>query len=222
MRQTRTAFTCATVLLGWLMLASLFGVGNGESAKLRGLIVGRTGETLTVKTSDGTSTVVLTDYTKVQKPKGLGLRKTQMSFTALIPGLRISVVGVGDEQGRLVAKSITFSEDDLRAAESIQVGLTPTQEAVGAKQQSIEANKVQIAANRERIGANEKQIAENDQEIKNVSERLSNLTEFDTKVEVNVYVASGSKRISTKDQSSLIELAHNDVNLKGHLIEVKG
>ena len=134
--------------------------------KTRGLIVGRTGDTLAVKTGDGNITVVLTDSTKAQKPKGLGLRKAQMSFSAFVPGLRITVAGVYDAHNRLVAKTITFSGRDLQAAEAIQAGLTPTQQAVDVNQQNIKANRVQIAANQERIGANEKHIAENDQEIK--------------------------------------------------------
>jgi hypothetical protein len=39
---------------------------------------------------------VLTDDTKVQQPKGLGMRKKQLSATVLVPGLRVSVDGVGD------------------------------------------------------------------------------------------------------------------------------
>ena len=110
-----------------------------------------------------------------------------MSFTALIPGLKVSVYGVGDAQNRVVAKTITFSGDDLRTAETIQAGLFPTQQAVGINQQNIEvnkqniaANKLEIAANRERIGANEEQIAASQQEIQDVSKRFSDLTEFDT------------------------------------------
>jgi Asp-tRNA(Asn)/Glu-tRNA(Gln) amidotransferase C subunit len=155
-----------------------------------------------MKTGDRNITVVLTDSTKAQKPKGLGLRKTQMSFSALIPGLRITVAGVYDAQNRLVAKSITLSGDDLRAAEAIQAGLTPTQQAVDVNQQNIEANKVQIAANHERIGVKEEQIEENDQEIKDVSERFSNLTEFDTRGETTVFFASGSKSISAAHRST--------------------
>ena len=175
------------VLLCWMTLGSMHGIDIGEKVKLRGLIVGRTGETLTVKTAHANVTVVLTDDTKAQKPKGLGLRKTQMSFTALIPGLKVSVDGVGDAQNRVVDKTITFSGDDLRTAETIQAGLFPTQQAVGINQQNIEvnkqniaANKLGIAANRERIGANEEQIAASQQEIQDVSKRFSDLTEFDT------------------------------------------
>src|SRR5690348_6128316 len=124
MLEVRKGIFVITVLF-CITLGSLHGDDNSDTVKVRGLITHRTSETLIVKTSEGNSvTVVLTDFTKVQKPKGLGLRKTQMSFTALMPGLKISVDGVHDEQNRVVAKNITFSGDDLRTAETIQAGLT--------------------------------------------------------------------------------------------------
>ena len=215
MHGSRRWTTAVIVLVGWLTLATLHGLDNSEKVKISGLITGRTGDTLKVKTSDGNITVVLTDDTKVRKPKGLGLRKTEMSFVALIPGLKISVDGFRDEQNRMVADTITFSGDDLKTAESIQAGLSPTQEAVEANKENIATNKVQIAANREKISSNE-------QEIEDVSKRFSDLTEFDTKGEATVFFASGSKSISAKDQTALKDLAHNAVNLTGYLIEVRG
>jgi OmpA-OmpF porin, OOP family len=215
MCRTRRCTAVFAVVLCWMAVGWLYGADNSEKVKVRGLITGRTGETLTVKTADGNVTVVLTDATKVQKPKGLGLRKTQMSFTALIPGLKISVDGVHDEQSRVVASTITFGGDDLRSAEAIQAGLAPTQQAVEVNQQNIEANKVQLAAQRERIASNE-------QEIQDVSKRFSDLTEFDTKGEAAVYFASGKKTISAKDKTALMDLAHNAVNLTGYIIQVKG
>jgi OmpA-OmpF porin, OOP family len=210
-------------VLCWIALGSLYSADNGEKVKVRGLITNRTGETLTVKTPEGNSvTVVLTDLTKVQQPKGLGLRKTQMSFTALMPGLKISAEGVRDEQSRLVAQTITFSGDDLRTAETIQAGLTPTQEGVEANKQNIEANKVQIASNQEKISTNQQQIATNKQDIEDVSKRFSDLTEFDTKAETAVYFASGSKTISAKDKATLKDLSRQAVNLTGYIIQVKG
>ena len=65
-----------------------------------------------------------------------------MSFTALIPGLRVSVKGLHDEKGQLVADVINFSGEDLKTAEAIQAGLTPTQQGVESNKQA--ANKVQI------------------------------------------------------------------------------
>src|SRR6266576_6773634 len=136
MHGSRRWTTAVIVLVGWLTLATLHGLENSEKVKIHGLITGRTGDKLKVKTSDGSITVVLTDDTKVRKPKGLGLRKTQMSFMALIPGLKISVDGFRDEQSRLVTDAITFSGDELKTAESIQAGPTPTQEGVEANKEN--------------------------------------------------------------------------------------
>ena len=221
MRMIRRRAIAVTVLLGWLMLGTLH-ASDTEKAKVQGLITSRTGDTLTIKTSDASVTVVITDDTKVQQPKGLGLRKTQMSFAALIPGLKVTVEGAHNEQSQLVAKKITFSGDDLKTAEAIQAGLVPTQQAVATNQQNIESNKVQIASNREKIGTNEQAIAANQQDIQDVSQRFSDLTDFDTKGEATIYFSSGSSKISPKDQSALKDLAKNASGLTGYLVEVKG
>jgi OmpA-OmpF porin, OOP family len=215
MHELRKWTIAFAILLCWVALSPSYGADDSGKVKVHGLITGRTGETLIVRSGEGNVTVVLTDDTKVQKPKGLGLRKTQMSFTALIPGLKISVDGVRDAKGRVVANTITFSGDDLKTAETIQAGLTPTQQAVEVNQQNIETNKVQIAANREKIASNE-------QEIEDVSKRFSDLTEYDTKGEAAVYFKSGSRTISAKDKTALMDLAHNAVNLTGYIIQVKG
>ena len=84
----------------------------GEKVKESGLIIGRSGEALTVKTNDmGNITVVLTDDTKVEQPKGLlKVRKTDMGMAVLVPGLAVQVEGVGDANGRVTAEKIKFSE----------------------------------------------------------------------------------------------------------------
>ena len=139
------------------MAAALaYGAGNGDKVKIKGLITQRTGETLIVKTPDGGNVVVvLTDDTKVQKPKGLGLRRTQMSAAILIPGLKVQVNGVGDAQTRVVADTINYSQDDLETAETIQAGLTPTRQAVSVNQQNIQANSQNIQRNSQGVAANQ-------------------------------------------------------------------
>lgn len=210
------------VLLCWMTLAPGFAADNGQQVKIRGLITTRTADNLTVKTSEGQVNVVITDDTKVRKPKGLGIRKEQMSFTALMPGLMVSIEGFQDAQNRIIAKTITFSGHDLETAERIQAGLAPTQQAVETNEQNIEANKQDIAANKDQIAANKEQIGANEAEIESVSKRFSNLTEFDTKAEMSVFFSSGSKALSAKDKAALMDLARNAVNLTGYIIQVKG
>jgi len=237
MRQTWKPMVTYIVVLCCLSIGLAYGASNGEKVKVKGLITTRTGETLTMKTADaGNVIVVLTDDTKVQQPKGLGLRKKQMSATALIPGLKISVDGIGNAQSRVTAQTITFDADDLQLAETIQAGLTPTQRAVDTNQQNIASNKqniqsnqkdiaanqVQTAANKERISANQEQIEANQQDIQATTKRFSELSEYDTKGDVSVNFAVGKSVISASDKTALSTLAHDAVNLTGYIIQVKG
>jgi OOP family OmpA-OmpF porin len=225
------------VLLCCLAVGSVYGRGDGDKVKIRGMITTRTGESLTVRTQDGGSvTVVLTDDTKVQQPKGLGLRKKQMSAAVLIPGLKISVDGNGNAQSQVTATTINFNQDDLQLAETIQAGLTPTQQQVQANQQKIKANQKDIQANQQgikanqagvqnnaqQIGANQEQIATNMKEIEETSKRFNDLTDYEVKGEATVNFAVASSVISANDKDALVKLAHNAVNLTGYIVEVKG
>ena len=235
MRTSKSMAVCSTVLCG-LLVGLAFGVSNGEKAKVKGVIATRTGETLVLATDSGNVTVVLNDDTKVQQPKGLGLRKKQMSVTVLVPGLRVTADGVGDAQSRVVAKSITFDADDLQMAEAIQAGLTPTKQAVATNQQNIAANKkatqanaqgVQtnsqdIAANQAATSANQQAISANQQQIADTTKRFSELSEYDTKADVKVNFAVGKSVISADDKAALQKLAKDAVGTTGYIIDVKG
>src|SRR5882762_8224382 len=236
MKQTWKQLMAGTVML-YCQSGLAYAGSGGENVKIKGLITTRTGETLTIKTADGGSvSVVLTDSTKVQQPKGLGLRKKQMSAAVLIPGLKISVDGIGDAQSRVTAKTITFDAGDLQLAETIQAGLTPTRHAVQTNQQNIASNKqdiqgnqqaiianqVQTAANKQQIASNQEQIESNQQDIEATNKRFSELSEYDTKGNVTVNFAVGKSVISASDKAALSALAHEAVNLTGYIIQVKG
>lgn len=211
-------------LLACLLVGVTYGVANGEKAKTKGLIVGRDSDSLTLKTPESPNqVVVLTDYTKVVQPKGLfQIRKEEMGFTALIPGLRVEVEGIGDAQNRIVAQTIKFNKDDLKTAQAIEAGLVPTQQSVQANKENIQANKEDIAANKVQIAANKQNIEESQQDIQDVNKRFSELSDYDTKSTVNVYFASGSTAIPAKDKDALTKLGSDAVALKGYLIQVKG
>ena len=101
MRTSKSMVVCSAVQCG-LLVGLAYGVSNGEKAEVKGVIATRTGETLVLATDSGNVTVVLNDDTKVQ-PKGLGMRKKQMSVTVLVPSLRITADGVGVSKFRLRA-----------------------------------------------------------------------------------------------------------------------
>jgi len=231
--QRRMTVVC---LMALLFLASAFAVGD-DKAKVKGMINTRTGETLIVQSGGQNTTVVLTDDTKTRDRKGLfGLDKQQISSAVLIPGLKISVDGVSDDQGRIVAKTITVDGDDLETSEMIEAGLHPTAEQVAANMQKLEAHQgqlaghdAQLAAQKENIETNQQNIAANkeqtEQNIKDIEEheqRFAALTDFDVKGEATVKFKVGSSTISKEDEEQLKQLAQSAAGLKGYIVEVMG
>jgi OmpA-OmpF porin, OOP family len=230
-----------TIVVGLMTLffvASVAAFGaSGDKAKVQGMIISRAGETMVVQNSEGKTTVVLADDTKTKDNTGLfGLDRTELSHVVLIPGLKVSIDGVSDDQGRIAAKTITVDGDDLETAELIQAGLHPTAEQVATNvqtlaehQEKIESNKVQLAAQREYIDQNKQNIAANkqqiDQNIKDTQEntdRFMALAEYDVKGQATVNFDVGSSKLSAKDLIELKELANNATRLTGYIIEVTG
>lgn len=217
------------VVITLAVAISGFAAGN-DKAEVKGMIISRTGETLILSGPSGRTTVVLTGDTTTKDDKGLfGLEKQHMSDVVLIPGLKVDVDGVTDDQGRVVAKTITVDGDDLETAEMIQSGLHPTAEqvaanmkAIEANQQGVAANKVQLASQKESIESNTQQINQNIKDIEENTNRFSALSEYDTKAQATVNFDVGSTKISAKDQIELKELANTATRLKGYIIEVTG
>jgi OmpA-OmpF porin, OOP family len=230
--------TIVVSLMALVFLASLVAFGaNGDKAKVKGMIISRTGETLIVNGPDGKVTVVLADDTRTKDNVGLfGWGRKEMSSVVLIPGLKVSVDGVSDDQGRVAAKTITVDADDLETAEMIQSGLHPTAEQVAANvqtlaehQDKIETNKAQIAAHKQYIETNQQNIATNkqqiDQNIKDIQEntdRFMALSEYDVKGQATVKFNVGSAKIAPADEEQLKQLAQTATGLKGYIIEVMG
>jgi len=228
--------TIVVSLMALFFLASIFAFG-GDKAEVKGMIIARTGETLIVKSGEATTTVVLTDNTSTRDDKGLfGLDKQLMSSAVLIPGLKVDIDGAPDDQGRVVAQTITVDGDDLEAAEMIQSGLHPTAEQVATNVQMLESHRgqlashdMQLAAQRENIDTNQQNIAANrqkiEQSIKDISEntqRFTALSEYDVKGEATVKFKIGSSTISKQDQQVLKTLAETAKGLTGYIVEVTG
>ena len=228
--------TLVVSLMASSLLVSVFAFG-GDKAKVKGMIRSRTGETLIVKSGDGNTTVVLTDDTRTKDDKGLfGLDKQYYSNVVLIPGLKVKVDGTSDDQGRVVAKTITVDGDDLETAEMIQSGLHPTAEQVAANMQTLEAHRGQLAGhetqlaaqkenietNQQNIAANKQQIEQNIKDIEENTQRFTALSEYDVKGEATVKFDSGSSKISAQDQETLKQLAQTARGLTGYIIEVTG
>lgn len=224
------------VLVAFVVLGTVCAWG-GEKAEVKGMITARTGETLVVKGNAGTTTVVLTDDTTTKDDKGVfGLEKQQMSSVVLIPGLKVDVDGTSDDQGRVVAKTITVDGDDLETAEMIQSGLTPTAEQVeknvqtlASHQQDLAGHQMQLASqkeniesNQQNIVANRQRIQENAADIESNTKRFMALSEYDVKGQATVKFGVGSAKISSEDQDQLKSLSSTATGLTGYIVEVIG
>jgi outer membrane protein OmpA-like peptidoglycan-associated protein len=205
----------ALSIAGFLFI--FLGLAAAQDTKIQGLIVGRSGATMTVKTADSeTITVALTPDTQVDEVQGLlKLRKKELGLTALIPGLPVQVKGSMNDKHQLVADNVKFKSSDLRAAQDIQAGLAPTQ-------QQVDANEKQIAANESDIEANQAKIAVNKQDIEAANKRFGQLGDYNILDEATVYFANGQVDIEAKYKPQLIALAQKAVTVNAYIIEVQG
>jgi outer membrane protein OmpA-like peptidoglycan-associated protein len=207
-----------------------------DKVKGKGVITLRSGDSLTVETDEGTTTVTVTSDTKVQHPIGLGARKKQVGQEVLIPGLKLKFEGTGD-QNQVTAETITFDKDDLSLAKVIQAGLNPTaqQQATNmatyqvnkeATDAEIAANKASIAAHQREIEATKQEIAANQQGIQEVAQstqkRFSDLATWYIKGETTVRFEVGDSAISGQDQQAIANLARQALTYTGFVIEVRG
>jgi OOP family OmpA-OmpF porin len=230
------------IVLFLLTSVVAFGAG-GDKTRTKGMIMSRTGEMLIVSGPEGKVTVVLTDNTRTKDDRGLfGLDK-ELSSVVLIPGLKVDVDGVPDDQGRVVAKTITVDGDDLETSEMIQSGLHPTaeqvaanvrtleehQQGIAANQQGVSANKEQLVAQKESIETSQQNIVAHTQKIeqsmKDIQEntdRFIALSEYDVKGQATVKFAVGSSKISAEDQEQINQLAQTATSLTGYIVEVMG
>jgi outer membrane protein OmpA-like peptidoglycan-associated protein len=229
--------TIVVSLTGLVLLASLAAFGASDKKEVKGMITSRTGETLVVKSGEGTTTVVLTDSTRTKDDKGLfGLDKQEMSSVVLMPGLKVDIDGVSDDQGRVVAKTITVDGDDLETAEMIESGLHPTAEQVAANVRLLEehrgrleshsaqlaSHKENIETNQQNIAANKQQIEANVKDIQENTDRFMALSEYDVKGQATVKFKVGSAKVAPEDQEQLKQLAQTATGLKGYIVEVTG
>ena len=194
----------------------------GQKAEVKGLITTRDGDTLTVKSSDGNKVVVLiSDNTKVQQPQGVFRHKT-VAETSLIPGLAVSVKGVGTDNGQISADQIRFSAQALQTAQMIEAGLTPTNQQVATNQQGVASNKAAHEENARNVASNKENIEANESDIEEANKRFSQLTDWDTKGVAVMTFPTGSSVISADGKLALKQLADSAKTMKGYLIQVKG
>lgn len=224
----------AIALIATASLATLLlfcGAAAAQSAKVEGLITGRSGATMTLQTADSPKLVViLTDNTQVAQVQGLlKARRKQMSMAALVPGLQVQVQGTYNPQNQLVATSVKFKGNDLEQAQSIQAGLQPAKEQIQQSQQELDQQKAALeqqqqalAQQQEHMAEAQAKIAANMAAIKAANERFGQLGDYNILDEVTVYFANGKVTIDPKYKPQLQQLADKAKTITAYMIQVVG
>lgn len=197
-------FTIASVATLSLIVLVLIGTTvAAESVKVEGLIKGRNGDTIILKTSDSREVIVLlNDSTEVSQIQGiLQARRKEMAMAALIPGLAVQVEGSYNAQNQLVANSVKFKGNDLEKAEAIQAGMHETQVQAQQNKQELEKQRAAIDATVARFGQ---------------------LDDYYILDEVAIYFGNGKVEVDPKYNPQLLALSDKAKTVNGYMIEVKG
>jgi OOP family OmpA-OmpF porin len=225
-------FKIVSIATSLLMLVALSSITvPAQTVKVEGLIQGRSGDTMSLQTSDSSTLVVLlTDATEVAQVQGvLKARRKQMSMAALIPGLAVQVEGVYNEQNQLVAKSVKFKGNDLEQAQSNQAGLHETQMQTQKNQSELERQNELLREQNEALQKQQAQLTEqqakvaaNKAAIDAAVARFGQLDDYYILDEVTVYFGNGKVKVDPKYNSQLLALAEKATTINGYMIQVKG
>jgi OmpA-OmpF porin, OOP family len=227
-RNNLVAIFSATPLVILLLLC---GVAAAQTEKVAGLIVGRSGSTMTLQTaSEPKLVVLLTDDTQVAQVQGvLKARRKPMSMTALIPGLQVQVEGSYNAQHQLEASSVKFKGNDLEDAQTIQAGMQPVKEQMEQSQQELAQQKEALERQQQAMQEQQQQMAEaqakidaNKAAIKAANERFGQLDDYNIMDEVTVYFGNGKVALDPKYKPQLLQLAEKAKTITAFTIQVKG
>jgi OOP family OmpA-OmpF porin len=228
MKTSVTKFA-SVALLSFFALLLFRGVATAQNNQEKGVISGRSGNTLTLQTQDsGNVIVVLNSETQVEEPEGV-FRKKHLNMTALVPGLSIDVKGYVNDHSQLVAGTITFHGSDLQTAEDIQAGLAPTDQAVAQNQKQIQAQEQQIQQQQQEIQAQQAasaahaaEIAANKAAIAAANKRFGELGDYNILGEVTVLFGNDQVTIEDQYKPQLLKLAQQAKGITAYIIQVKG
>ena len=221
-----------------LALTLLAAICQAQTTKMQGLIEGRSGATIILRSADAEKVIVLlTDSTQVGQVQGvLKARHKEMSMAALIPGLAIQVEGAYNEQRQLVAKTVKFKGDDLARAKSIQAGLHETHTQAHKNKEELEKQNAalqthnaalqrqqqELSAQHGRIAANQEKIAANKAVIEAAITRFGQLDDYYILDEVTVYFGNGKTGLEGKYKPLLMEFAGQAKQVEAYMIQVVG
>ena len=207
-----------------MMAFTLSAVATAEGVKVAGFIKARNGPTMLMQTTDGMNvTVLLDDNTDVGQVEGmLKARHKEMSMAALVPGLRVKVEGLYNEQKQLVATKIRFKGSDLKHAQAVQAGMHESQQALKKQQEELQAHNEALQAHQQQLNEQQAKLAEHKAAIEAAVARFGQLDDYYIFDEVTIYFANGKTSVDPKYVPQLLALCQKAKAIEGYMIEVKG
>ena len=234
-RQLRS--TCGAAL-SLAIFASLSLTAMAQQATIEGIVTGRDGSSMSVKTADTPRlTVLLSDTTKATEKGGfLGLDHKNLGVAALVPGLSVKVQGSYNPDHQLLANKITFSRTSFRTAKQIEAGLNPTNEQVAAAQdqlktarkdidqtqQDVAKNSQDIDSTKQGLAATNEATSTNAKGLGRANQRFGALDQFETKGTITINFANGKSTVTRKDKDQLTDFVKTAADTPGYMIEVQG
>ena len=235
--QSRLRTTCG-LAMSLAMFTSLGLAASAQQATVEGLVVGRSGPTMLVRTGDSPKlTVLLSDSTQTTEKGGfLGLDRKHPAVVDLVPGLAVKVEGSYDGDHQLVARKVTFSRTAMNTARQIDAGLNPVNQQVAAAQDQLRSDRKDIDQNQQDTAKNSQDIdstkqglaattadtATNKQAIGQANQRFTTLDQYEDKGSITVNFANGKATVSKKDKDQLTDFVKSAANTPGYMIEVQG
>jgi outer membrane protein OmpA-like peptidoglycan-associated protein len=218
----KTPYVAVLSLIGLMLLTTIV---TAQTIKVEGLIQGRSGDTMILKTSESPNlvAVLLTDSTDVAQVQGvLKARKKDMSMAALIPGLAVKVEGTYNAQKELVATKVRFKGNDLERAQAIDAGMHETKAQTQQNQEELEKQKAALEQQQAQLAEHHAKIAANKAAIDAAVTRFGQLDDYYIFDELTVYFGNGQIKVDPKYNSQLTALVEKSKTIEGYMIEVKG
>jgi OmpA-OmpF porin, OOP family len=213
-------------------------ITSTEKMTIKGVVVKRDADTVTVRDLNGVDTVVrLADNTKIEQKKGGFWGGTKrLTVTSILRGLNLEVKGRGNGSGELVAERIKFSESDFRVANSIDTRVNPVENRVSTAENRIdnaEQNAQRLSGQLEELSAvanlanggaraaqetADKALAE----VQSTNARISALDDFTPQDTASILFRVNSAVLSEEAKTQLDTMAQKALASKGYMIEVSG
>ena len=212
--------------------AEVHSVPNGQQIKkFKGIVVKRNADSFNMRDPSGggpDTVVLLTPSTEVKSHKrGVFRGSKEYAVTNILRGLRVEVDGTGNAEGQLVADKIRFDEQDLRAAQALQVTDQLAQEnerRLAASEENARKLAGQIEENTALANAAQAKAAEALKNAERANTRINGLDDYEPIRTYSVLFRPGSAVLLRKAKADIDAGAAwvKSQNTKGWVVAVVG